>query len=260
MKKNEIENSEILKLREKGMSFPKIARALGTSRELVRERMKRIGILKSVPDHNPLANFKYSYNYDFFNKIDTQEKAYILGILYADGNNFSKYKKRISIGLHKNDKELLEKISQILNSNRPLQYSQNSYILHISGKNISEQLTNLGCVPQKSLILKFPTEEQVPRELHSHFIRGYFDGDGCISYGKCYRVVAILGTEDFIQGVKYCLEENGIPSKISKVKNIFILRIYSKDNIKSFHDYIYKNANIFMERKNNKFIEYFKTL
>lgn len=39
-------------------------------------------------------------------------------------------------------------------------------------------LSKHGCVPNKSLILKFPTT--LPNELVNDFIRGYFDGDGSV--------------------------------------------------------------------------------
>lgn len=63
-----------------------------------------------------------------------------------------------------------------------------------------QDLINLGCVPKKSLILTFPSEEQIPKKLIKHFIRGYFDGDGWFTNTeKCFQV-GIIGTENFISG------------------------------------------------------------
>lgn len=46
---------------------------------------------------------------------------------------------------------------------------------------MANDLINLGCIPRKTLVLKFPNESTVPKQLIKHFIRGYMDGDGCIS-------------------------------------------------------------------------------
>ena len=54
--------------------------------------------------------------------------------------------------------------------------------MQISNSTISKDLENLGMVANKSLILAFPTF--ISKELMPHFIRGYFDGDGCVWEGK----------------------------------------------------------------------------
>lgn len=54
------------------------------------------------------------------------------------------------------------------------------YRLACYSKKSYTDLINKGCGINKSLILKFPDETQVPQNLISHFIRGYFDGDGCV--------------------------------------------------------------------------------
>ena len=65
-----------------------------------------------------------------------------------------------------------------------------------------EALNNAGCVPNKSLILKFPSSNIVPTKLLRHFIRGYVDGDGCLCITKPEKIeLSILGTEEFLQGV-----------------------------------------------------------
>lgn len=75
-------------------------------------------------------------------------------------------------------------------------------------KKFKQRLIELGCTPQKSCTLKFPTEEQIPKEYIIPFIRGYFDGDGVLSYTISNKVTktivpntGMLGTEDFLQGV-----------------------------------------------------------
>ena len=60
-------------------------------------------------------------------------------------------------------------------------------------------LKEKGCVPNKSLILKFPDSVIFSnKDLIRHFIRGYIDGDGClcITQNKC--ILSILGTQEFL--------------------------------------------------------------
>lgn len=82
--------------------------------------------------------------------------------------------------------------------------------MHLISKHFKTRLCELGCIPNKSLILKFPDENLVPKNLIKHFIRGYFDGDGCISYSFLNKEkdiisprLSLLGTENFLNG---CME------------------------------------------------------
>jgi intein-encoded DNA endonuclease-like protein len=250
-----IDDEELKQLRLEGLSFPKIAQKIGISRTLVKHHMKRLGFHTSIPEHNPFANSKYSFDTGFFSNIDNEKKAYILGLWYADGNNYRKEKYKVSLVLHKNDKCLLEEVNEIISSTRPLQESNNTVVLNISGKIISDQLLILGCIPRKSLILQFPTEEQVPNNLLPHFIRGYFDGDGCITRSRKSQVT-MLGTQQFLISLQAFLVEFGIRSSLYSLKNssIYNLGIYSSGSISLFKNLIYSNSTIKMERKYNKFL------
>jgi intein/homing endonuclease len=80
----------------------------------------------------------------------------------------------------------------------------------IVNKHLWLTLNNLGCVPNKSKILEFPFIFK-NSNLTRHFIRGYFDGDGCISYAiinnKVQPRVSLLGTKSFLTTIKYILEK-----------------------------------------------------
>ncbi|MDL2302602.1 LAGLIDADG family homing endonuclease, partial [Lachnospiraceae bacterium OttesenSCG-928-D06] len=139
---------------------------------------------------------KYYYDEHYFQQIDSEHKAYWLGFLYADGhieplrkgNKIKAY--RIEIGLSAVDKSHLELFLHDIDSNAPLTYKKTiirdktyeSCRVRINNTNMCRDLISLGCVPQKSLTLTFPSEELLPGNYVRHFIRGYFDGDGCISY------------------------------------------------------------------------------
>lgn len=203
------------------------------------------------------AHKKYKINENFFDDINTQEKAYCLGLLYADGTNFRK-RNSISISLQEQDKELLEKVCVAMGIDKPLyfeknnkSYGQDSYRLNIVNKHMSEALNNIGMIPNKSLVLTFPT--CIPNELMHHFLRGYLDGDGYISHGEDYTA-EIMGTESFCLSIQEILLQQGIESKIYNTtlhKETPTRRLYigRKENFKKFIDYIYTDATIYLDRK-----------
>ena len=213
---------------------------------------------------------KYKIDETFFNTIDTEEKAYTLGLIYADGCNQTE-RNSVILSLKEDDKEILEKIRAFIQPDKPLQYvdtsktsfnSSNQYRLVIANKHISERLVELGCGKAKTHNLVFPTEEQVPKQLQRHFIRGYFDGDGSISKGKVPKM-DIVGTVDFLEYLQDILfNELGLKKtklnkrlKVSK-NNIRALQISGRNQCKKIKDYFYKNSTIFMKRKKEIFYSY----
>ena len=215
---------------------------------------------------------KYSINEDYFEKIDTEEKAYFLGFLYSDGNN---YKKRnvVKINLQEKDKYILEKLSTfIYNDLKKLRFirniresHQNLSYLEITNKKISNDLIDLGCVPKKSKILKFPTEEQVSKDMLRHFIRGYFDGDGSVFLRKSDKQLYtnFLGTFSVLEGISkiLCVEANLKNNKIIECKNsigTYRITYGGNENANKFLNFIYKNSTIHLDRKYNRFVEILK--
>lgn len=112
-----------------------------------------------------------------------------------------------------------------------------------------------GCFQNKSLELKFPTVEQVPSHLIHHFMRGYFDGDGCIStsrQGKDLRF-EVLGTYEFLTMYEQTLGVNIKEPKQTK-SQAFIVQHGGNQQVKKIYEYLYKDATIYLERKRNIFI------
>lgn len=221
---------------------------------------------------------KFYFNEKYFDIIDTEYKAYFLGLLYADGCNFPP-RNTINLVLQESDKHILEIFNEELCLKRPLSFrtfknnkkfknANNVYGLHIYNKYMSEQLSNLGCVQKKSLILEFPSTDIVPENLQRHFIRGYFDGDGCIYVGKRkyngkYKVheydictISILSTYNMCTSISNILQkliDVELVINIQPIKNSFLLTIGNKDVIKVLN-LIYKNSTIYINRKYNKYI------
>ena len=208
---------------------------------------------------------KYNIDETFFDVIDTEEKAYFLGFLYADGYNNTD-RNSVALSLNEDDKEILEKLNNLLQSNKPLQYvelksanSSNQYRLVIANKHISQKLVELGCDKAKTYSLMFPSEKQVPRHLIRHFVRGYFDGDGCVSN----RVFSMVGTECFLISVqKIMIDKLGLTkTKFDKrhknrENNITSIRYCGSGNIRKIMEWFYADATIYLGRKYDKFKNY----
>ena len=207
---------------------------------------------------------KYSINENFFDVIDTEEKAYFLGFLYADGCNATN-RNAVILSLKEDDRDILEKLNSLLQPKKPLgrtKYGQNT--LMISNKHISQRLIELGCHRAKTYSLVFPSEKQVPKYLVRHFVRGYFDGDGWV--GK--NSICIVGTIDFCNSLSSLLKNKfDINCYIrarhpERKNNIRMLEINSRQ-ARVFLKWIYSNSTIHMQRKYDRYIkqmEYEKSL
>lgn len=203
---------------------------------------------------------KYFCNETFFEKIDSEEKAYWLGFLYADGYN--KTPQFIRIALSEKDKDILEKfklslcathpIIHTLYTNTNLNKKHKSIYIKITSKKISLDLDAKGCTNNKSLTLKFPAFNIVPNHLIKHFVRGYFDGDGGISFGKNgdYTVTICCGNYEFgLELQKIIFKNTGIKYHLSKHMTIFRLTLHRKKENLEFLRWLYNDAKIFLNRK-----------
>lgn len=219
----------------------------------------------------------YNINESILEKIDDEWKAYFLGWMYSDGN-IQKDLGRMRISLSSKDEYILEYFSKKFYNCIKLSYRNGGYstlimgnkcdvspksILTINRKKICEDLVRLGCVPCKSLILKFPTSKQVPDYLIHHFIRGYFDGDGTVRNHRGIRgrsEVGIISSKFFVKSLKKSLFLNKINSSIKQINRIYNLSICGNDDICSFANFIYKDATIYLKRKKDRFDNLFKSL
>jgi intein/homing endonuclease len=155
-------------------------------------------ILKRNGREHLIPNKKYQVNENYFEKIDNEEKAYWLGFLYADGNVrlINGRSGQLKLKLKQSDKKHIEKFNECLNSNYPIndgmeivksndrEYKCHFSVVNIYNTKLVKDLFNIGCMNNKTYKLKFPTF--LDNTLIRHFIRGYFDGDGCI-HKNIYR-------------------------------------------------------------------------
>ena len=231
-----------------GVSTINISKTLNISRSRFSTWLKNEGVNVSVcPQRN-------NVNENIFKIINTEEKAYWLGFLYADGY-VGLTDNRVELTLQLSDVNHIKKFKTFLNSDCKISTNTYRSRLLIKNKTIKSSLINLGCTPQKSLTLKFPTYEKVPKELIRHFIRGYFDGDGSLCVTEKTRSIDVLGTYDFLH--QLCLESNIATSKIyvskSKSNKVFRIVLGSKSDLYNFSKYMYDDCNIYLDRKYEKF-------
>lgn len=197
---------------------------------------------------------------NIFETIDTEEKAYWLGFIYADG-----YVSRIDapknhmytfeIALAEKDKEHLEKLKIFFNSKKELKKHIStsgvkkgscSYRLYRQNKKLWTDLVNKGCTPNKSLVLTFPDETILPPELKMHFIRGYVDGDGWIGYNKKQDLnrFGLCGSKEFLTEIENIFGK-GQWGNSGQIKTLNYSITKGIPILKS----LYLNAHIFLERK-----------
>lgn len=176
-----------------------------------------------------------------FDIIDTEEKAYWLGFLYADGNiNSKEYK--LEINLCANDWQHLKKFQDFL------KYTEDKI-------RISPNYDSKGCVPKKSLVLTFPDKSIFSnKNLIFDFIRGYCDGDGTLGIypinGNTNRLrenLGFVGTESFLQNI---VEVLGEYTKVCTKKDNKAFKIsYSDLKARKVARMLYENATIYLDRK-----------
>lgn len=259
MKKINIEEQhkkEIIEMANRGIGYKTIHKNLNVSYSNI--VIRRYLIEENLVNSKNLYR-KYNCNQDFFEIIDSEAKAYWLGFLYADGNVS---RNTIKIRLSERDYSHLEKFREAIQGKdyEITRGTQNSFgtmtrysQISINSAKMKSDLVKLGCVPNKSLILKFPNLSQVPEYLQKHFIRGYFDGDGSIIVPKTVKYpqtsLSFLGTEDMLQHIKTILKVQ-TPIKLDKRSNkIYVLLFGGNINVSTKLDFMYKNAQVYLSRK-----------
>ena len=253
--KLELYNKIIVDYNTGNFKLKELSLKYGIKYDTISKNIRKMGIIT-----NPHG--KISLNSDIFEKIKTEEHAYWLGFLYADGSVYKgpKGHYRFELGLQERDLEHIEKFKKFINSKHKIAYREKtkSYRIIFNDSKFCNDLINLGCVPNKSLILKFPTENQVPKELQKHFIRGYFDGDGYLSKPPKQLTSDILGTKEFLEAILFILKKelniNSVLLKKDKRNLNNTFNFYLNGNrCRSFLNFIYSDSTVFLDRKKELF-------
>ena len=113
----------------------------------------------------------------------------------------------------------------------------------------------------KTLVLSYPDEKILPKELERHFVRGYLDGDGCISYhglsnDKRAYALGFTGTRNILEGIKKFFGKEEV--KISPHNNAYQINIGGNIQTGKMLDILYSDATIYLDRKFDIYKEYLK--
>lgn len=208
----------------------------------------------------------FNVNFSYFKSIDSADKAYFLGLLYADGC-LAQNRWQTSISLQEEDGYILQKFKEYIGYEGGLKFVRqdhkkasykNQTKLCFSDKRIYLDLVNLGCVPKKSQLIRFPFEH-VDRKFWREFIRGYFDGDGYVC-GSKQRSAGFVGNIEFLTSIQNILLDEGVfTSKFAichnKTKTCYNLAFRSKKDFISLYKYLYDKdeSGLYLMRKKEKF-------
>ena len=229
---------------------------------------------------------KYSLDENFFENIDTEHKAYWLGFIYADGSLSktapkARGKNRLQIFLSKKDICILENFKKDLCFTGPIHTNKydNSYnkrdgvevcYMQVNSSKLCSDLEGLGYVSNRYSI------PNIPNRFVRDFIRGYFDGDGCMSvyeydnkgpynvYHRKAREFSITSPEEIILQFKKIFEEQCNVSKNVSIKRYkrtskaVSLRYGGKQDVISLYHYLYDGATIYLQRKYDNFQQVLK--
>lgn len=196
---------------------------------------------------------------NFFETITTEEQAYLLGLFFTDG--YVKKDGTIGIFLQESDIELIERIKEILQIDSVIQFDKRehkeAYGIEFRSKKIKEDLEKFGIIPNKTYLSK-GIPKNIPEALQRHFFRGLFDGDGIFCLSSSDSSIGFCGyyketVEDFQQHIDIIINKEN-HNKIRK-QNAYQCSWKGKQQIIKILDYLYENANIYLDRKYQKYLK-----
>lgn len=236
--------------------------------------------------------YKYKVDHEYFDEIDTEYKAYILGLIYADGSVSQPKGNRqmkLAIALQEEDGYIMEKFAQdacggqqkVQNppSVAKMGWKKRS-VVTVTSDRIGLKLISYGCNINKSRVgMKFPP---LRNDLVRHFVRGFLDGDGSI-INQEIRYNYKRKTNQIRRGghiqrrklrIAFCSTDKAFLQEVAKqirvrkiymgekprTQMIYILWIEGQEDTRLAIDYMYSDANYFLKRKYDKVIEFNKTI
>ena len=220
---------------------------------------------------------KLNKNNNFFSKLDTQEKAYITGLIATDGSIYDKNNSYyLKLAFKSSDVDILEKVKKAIGSKSEIrtkkgianlpQGGTSNYELKtllICNKKMIKDLEALGITPNKSLTLDFDYSK-LPIELFPHFLRGLIDGDGDFNLyhrnNRNHPHIGLIGSKHLIHSTKEMLQKVSPDMSIMTChaigchENIWRLSIHNMKDFKKLLNYIYQDATIFLDRKYENYL------
>lgn len=255
--KKNISLNEILVLYHSGKTPIEIAELLSCTHSNISKRLKRSG----VPFHRDYTKTRYSrkgryaINESFFDRIDTPEKAYFLGLLFADGSVTEN-----GFYIKLKDEDILLRLKECMESEHPVKRiyygGYSAYIFTVGSKKLASALIHHGCVPNKTRCLHLPTLDS---KLYRHFIRGFYDGDGSLILHKefCKSQFNLTSASlSFLKELSPIIESiSSGKGSISKetLYDVWHLRFCGK-RVAKIMDWLYNDTSLYLKRKYRKYL------
>lgn len=263
---SQTEVDEIVRLYNDGLSAAAICKILPYTPHTIINHLRERGI-----EIRSKAGFKKPLNEHYFEEINSEKKAYLLGYLMADGCITERKNSQTCIGmqLKSDDAYILEEMKSEFQSDNKIGYNpkRDHSQFKIHSDIMAKDLAKYGAVPRKTGIEKFP-EELIPEEYIHDFIRGFFDGDGWFtltsSKGVPNRRISLgfIGNYDMMNHIKHYLIKhlNGITDVKIHLYNDqkgyagFSMMLFAKfQNVKDIGKWMYQDATIYLKRKKEVF-------
>ena len=207
-------------------------------------------------------------NHDFFKKW-SPDMAYVLGFFAADGSMIKNNRGAHFIEFTITDRVVLEQIQQVTDSTHRIAErerggnSKTGYRLQVGSKKWFEDLTRLGFMQNKSKKLPLP---KIPKKYFGDFVRGYFDGDGCIYFNKLkfkdrkkprhiLMTLFTSGSRHFLDELWDKLKANGVVGGSLKKKTRGFELVFSHQDSVALHHIMYhtgKTLELWLPRKRDK--------
>ena len=240
------------------MNDSQISRLYGCTSPVIAKWRDFYGIPRS-PRQWGGNTIKWKTNRDYFATIDTPEKAYILGLLIAEGHaNKTGYK--VEVSLTESDAYLLRAVGDEMGCDAPLRPMTNRdgsrmMRLNLCGKKLVSDLNNLGLFHDKSYTAVYPV---VPSELVGHLVRGLWDGDGGIYKGQ----FELIGTPAVLDGVVAAAERHtgcSLRRRMSGRDSAYHYAYGTRRDTAVLH-WMYSGATITLKRKQESFLKYWSEI
>lgn len=236
--------------------------------------------LKDIKKYSKTKIYNPELDEDFFSNIDTESKAYFLGLIISDGNIFDPTnsehpgQKWVSITLQNDDSYILQNFKNDIKSSIKIsEDGRGSSCISIRSNKMADDLEKYGVVPRKSFITRFPFE--IDKKYYRHVIRGIMDGDGSIQAHLTKNIttdkirflhnISFCGSHrlmcEIVDVIMSCLKLKVQPTVYDyKNRTLSEFKIQNVDDMKTFGEWIYKDSTVYLLRKKeqyDKFKEYY---
>ena len=261
---------EVIKLLKDGLTPSEVSKKLNRTGSTISSVIKRFNII----NYNTVYENKVIHNY--FDDIDNDIKAYLLGFFIADG--WISEKNRFGITIQSDDDYILKyyqlfSSTKIFKKNRTTKTikRKTSSTIRWTSEYMKDIFRSYNILTNKTYNIEFIFPfDKIPKHLVRHFIRGFIDGDGSFEANKGIFTITLVNTSlNFMKqiGIEFEKINEGIESTITKVIGKTVdyytlrfnfFRINKPEKVLQIYNYLYKDTNIFLSRKKEKIESYLK--